>query len=79
MAFKPSYGRDRGERASDSTCVRSEEKKRKKDEKTAPRKSQRAEAELPTSQTSTEESEADELVRTRATRHQKCWITVPLA
>src|SRR5690242_19144616 len=48
--------RARSRRASEaSTCVRSEEKKRKKDEKTALRKAQRAEAELPTSQTSTEE------------------------
>jgi hypothetical protein len=47
MAFKPNYGRDRAERAR-ATRSRSEEKKRKKDEKTALRKAQRAEAKPPT-------------------------------
>ena len=47
MAFKPNYGRDRAERAR-AARGRSEEKKRKKDEKTALRKAQRAEAEAPT-------------------------------
>jgi hypothetical protein len=47
MAFKPNYGRDRAERAR-SARARSEEKKRKKDERTALRKAQRAEAEPPT-------------------------------
>ncbi len=47
MAFKPNYGRDRAERAR-AARARSEEKQRKKDEKTALRKAQRAEAELPT-------------------------------
>ena len=50
MAFKPNYGRDRAERAR-ATRARSEEKKRKRDEKTALRKAQRAEAELPTDET----------------------------
>jgi hypothetical protein len=44
MAFKPNYGRDRAERAR-AARARSEEKKRKRDEKTALRKAQRAEAE----------------------------------
>jgi hypothetical protein len=47
MAFKPNYGRDRAERAR-ATRTRSEEKKRKRDEKTALRKAQRAEAKPPT-------------------------------
>jgi hypothetical protein len=42
MAFKPNYGRDRAERAR-AARVKSEEKQRKKDEKTALRKAQRAE------------------------------------
>jgi hypothetical protein len=49
MAFKPNYGRDRAERAR-AARARSEEKKRKRDEKTALRKAQRAEAE-PTDET----------------------------
>ncbi len=50
MAFKPNYGRDRAERAR-AARARSEEKKRKKDERTALRKAQRAEAEPPTDET----------------------------
>jgi len=50
MAFKVNYGRDRAERAR-AARARSEEKKRKRDEKTALRKAQRAEAELPTDET----------------------------
>jgi hypothetical protein len=50
MAFKPNYGRDRAERAR-AARARSEEKKRKRDEKTALRKGQRAEAEPPTDET----------------------------
>ena len=50
MAFTPNYGRDRAERASVARA-RSEEKKRKRDEKTALRKAQRAEAEAPTDET----------------------------
>ena len=49
MAFKPNYGRDRAERAR-AVRARSEEKKRKRDEKTALRKAQRAEVE-PTDET----------------------------
>jgi hypothetical protein len=51
MAFKPNYGRDRAERAR-AARARSEEKKRKRDEKTALRKGERAEAEPPTDETS---------------------------
>jgi hypothetical protein len=47
MAFKPNYGRDRAERAR-TARARSEEKKRKRDEKTALRKAQRADAKPPT-------------------------------
>jgi len=47
MAFKPNYGRDRAERAR-AARARSEEKKRKRDEKTALRKARRAEVEPPT-------------------------------
>jgi hypothetical protein len=50
MAFKPNYRRDRAERAK-AARARSEEKKRKRDEKTALRKAQRDEAEPPTDQT----------------------------
>jgi hypothetical protein len=50
MAFKPNYGRDRAERAR-AARARSEEKKRKRDEKTAFRKAQRGEAEPPTDET----------------------------
>ena len=50
MAFKPNYGRDRAERAR-AARARSEEKKRKRDEKTALRKAQRAEVEPPTDET----------------------------
>ena len=50
MAFKPNYGRDRAER-SRAARAQSEEKKRKRDEKTAYRKAQRAEAEPPTDET----------------------------
>ncbi len=47
MAFKPNYGRDRAERAR-AARAKSEEKQRKKDEKTALRKAERTEAEPPT-------------------------------
>ena len=50
MAFKPNYGRDRAERAK-AARARSEEKMRKRDEKTALRKAQRAEVEPPTDET----------------------------
>jgi hypothetical protein len=50
MAFKANYGRDRAERAR-AARARSEEKKRKRDEKTALRKAQRAEAEPQTHET----------------------------
>ena len=50
MAFKPNYGRDRAERAK-AASARSEEKKRKRDEKTALRKAQRADAESPMDET----------------------------
>ena len=50
MAFKPNYGRDRADRAR-AARARSEEKKRKRDEKTALRKAQRAEVEPPTDET----------------------------
>ena len=50
MVFKPNYGRDRAERAR-AVHARSEEKKQKRDEKTALRKAQRAEAEPPTDET----------------------------
>jgi hypothetical protein len=46
MAFKPNYGRDRAERAR-TVRAKSEEKQRKKDEKTALRKAKRAEPEPP--------------------------------
>lgn len=46
MAFKPNYGRDRAERAR-ATRAHSEEKQRKKDEKTALRKAERAKAKAP--------------------------------
>ena len=46
MAFKPNYGRDRAERAR-AARTRNEEKQRKKDEKTALRKAQRAEMDPP--------------------------------
>jgi hypothetical protein len=50
MAFKPNYGRDRAERAR-AARARSEEKKRKRDEKTALPKAQCAEVEAPTNET----------------------------
>ena len=50
MAFKANYGRDRAERAR-AARARSEEKQRKRDEKTALRKAQRAEVEPPTDET----------------------------
>jgi len=56
MAFKPNYGRDRAERAR-AARARSEEKKRKRDEKTALRKAQRAEFEPPTDETKTRPDE----------------------
>lgn len=46
MAFKPNYGRDRAERDR-AARARSEEKQRKKDEKAALRKAERAVNELP--------------------------------
>jgi len=46
MAFKPNYGRDRAERAR-AARLKSEEKQRKKDEKTALRKAERTETEPP--------------------------------
>jgi hypothetical protein len=46
MAFKPNYGRDRAERGR-AARARSEEKQRKKDERTALRKAERAAAEPP--------------------------------
>jgi hypothetical protein len=51
MAFKPNYGRDRAER-SRAARARGEEKKRKRDEKTALRKAQHAEVEMPTDEAS---------------------------
>ena len=54
MAFKPNYGRDRAERAR-AARARSEEKKRKRDEKTALRKAQRAEVEPPKDETNPRE------------------------
>ncbi len=49
MAFKPNYGRDRAERAR-AARAKSEEKQRKKDEKTALRKAKRGESEPPPEQ-----------------------------
>lgn len=46
MAFKPNYGRDRAERAR-AARARSELKQRKKDDKTALRKAERAAVEPP--------------------------------
>jgi hypothetical protein len=46
MAFKVNYGRDRAERDR-AARARNEEKKRKKDEKTALRKIERAAVDLP--------------------------------
>ena len=46
MAFKPNYGRDRAERQR-AARARTEEKQRKKDEKLALRKADRAAAEAP--------------------------------
>ncbi len=46
MAFKPNYGRDRAERQR-TARARAEEKQRKKEEKTAQRKAERAAAEHP--------------------------------
>ena len=56
MAFKPNYGRDRAERAR-AARARSEEKKRRRDEKTALRKAQRAEVEPPTDETNSPSEE----------------------
>jgi hypothetical protein len=44
MAFKPNYGRDRAERAR-TARAHAEEKQRKRDEKTALRKTERANSE----------------------------------
>ena len=46
MTFKPNYGRDRAERQK-AARARTEEKQRKKDEKVALRKADRAAAEAP--------------------------------
>ena len=46
MVFKPNYGRDRAERAR-AARTRSEEKQKKKDEKTALRKAERTADDLP--------------------------------
>ena len=46
MAFRPNYGRDRAERGR-AARARQEEKQRKKDEKTALRKAERAAGALP--------------------------------
>jgi hypothetical protein len=46
MAFKPNYGRDRADRQR-AARARSEEKQRKKDEKAALRKAERAAPESP--------------------------------
>jgi hypothetical protein len=46
MAFKPNYGRDRAERQR-AARARSEEKQRKKEERHALRKAQRAASESP--------------------------------
>ena len=46
MAFRPNYNRDRQERDK-AARARSDEKKRKKDEKTAQRKAERAAIEGP--------------------------------
>jgi len=46
MAFKPNYGRDRAERAR-SARAHSEEKQRKREEKSALRKAKRAELSPP--------------------------------
>ena len=46
MAFRPNYNRDRQERDR-AVRARSDEKKRKKDEKTAQRKAERAADEVP--------------------------------
>jgi hypothetical protein len=50
MEFGVNYGRDRAERAR-LARARSEEKKRKRDEKTALRRAQRAEAKPPSDET----------------------------
>ena len=46
MAFKPNYGRDRAERER-AARARSEEKQKKKDEKAALRRAERAPADPP--------------------------------
>jgi len=53
MAFKPNYGRDRAERARAARLKRAE-KQRKKDEKTALRKAERAEVDPPAEDSNTE-------------------------
>jgi hypothetical protein len=53
MAFKPNYGRDRAERAR-AARLKSEEKQRRKDEKTALRKAERAEVDPPAEDSNTE-------------------------
>lgn len=53
MAFKPNYGRDRAERAR-AARLKSEEKQRRKDEKTALRKARRAELDPPAEESKTE-------------------------
>ena len=51
MAFRANYGRDRAERQK-AARARSEEKQRKKDEKAALRKTERADADAPTDEKS---------------------------
>ena len=58
MAFKPNYGRDRAERGR-AARARTEEKQRKKDEKTALRKAKRAAAGLPPDDQQADESSED--------------------
>jgi len=52
MVFRANYGRDRAERDK-AARARSEEKQRKKDEKAALRKTERAEADAPTEEKAT--------------------------
>jgi len=51
MAFRANYGRDRAEREK-AARARGEEKQRKKDEKAALRKSERADPDVPTDEKS---------------------------
>ena len=52
MAFRANYGRDRAEREK-AGRARSEEKQRKKDEKAALRKTERADTDAPTEEKAT--------------------------